>query len=240
MRLAGGTNPLVVALDVSDLERAEALAGSLAHDVGVLKVGLELFTAVGPEAALRVRRHAPVFLDLKFHDIPNTVARAAVAAARLGVDMFTLHLSGGSMMARRAVDELEAHCQVYRVPRPKVLGVTVLTSLSAEDLEQLGVGRSVEDQVVTLAEIGKSAGLDGVVCSPREARIIREACGRELLIVTPGIRPEGSEQDDQSRTLTPKVALEAGADYLVVGRPIVKAADPLEAAETILLQMDGA
>jgi len=144
------------------------------------------------------------------------------------------------MMARRAVDELEAHCQVYRVPRPKVLGVTVLTSLSAGDLEEIGVGRSIEDQVVALAEMGKSAGLDGVVCSPREARIIREACGRDLLIVTPGIRPEGSEQDDQSRTLTPRVALEAGADYLVVGRPIVKAAVPLEAAETILLQMGGA
>ena len=143
-------------------------------------------------------------------------------------------------MARRAADELEAHCQVYRVQRPKILGVTVLTSLSPADLEELGVGRSVEDQVVALAEMGKAAGLDGVVCSPREARLIREVCGREFLVVTPGIRPEGSEPDDQSRTLSPKVALEAGADFLVVGRPIVKADDPLEAAENILLQMDGA
>ncbi len=181
-----------------------------------------------------------VFLDLKFHDIPNTVARAAVSAARLGVGMFTIHLSGGPLMARRAADELEAHCQVYRVQRPKILGVTVLTSLSPADLKEIGVERSVEDQVVALAEMGKAAGLDGVVCSPLEARLIREACGREFLVVTPGIRPEGSEPDDQSRTLSPKVALEAGADFLVVGRPIIKADDPLEAAETILLQMDGA
>jgi len=121
-----------------------------------------------------------------------------------------------------------------------VLGVTVLTSLSAQDLEQLGVGRSIEDQVVTLAEMGKAAGVDGIVCSPREAGILREACGREFLIVTPGIRPEGGETDDQSRTLTPRAAIQAGADFLVVGRPIVKSEDPLEAAETILLQMDGA
>ena len=144
------------------------------------------------------------------------------------------------MMVRRSVDELEAHCQVYRLPRPKVLGVTVLTSLSAEDLDQIGVCRSIEDQVVALAGMGKAAGLDGIVCSPREARIIRETCGRDFLIVTPGIRPGGGDTDDQSRTLTPRAALLAGADYLVVGRPIVKSEDPLEAAETILLEMDGA
>ncbi|OLD64129.1 MAG: orotidine 5'-phosphate decarboxylase [Acidobacteria bacterium 13_1_40CM_2_68_5] len=232
---------LIVALDVGSRENALSLVAALRPKVQRFKIGMELFTTCGPPLVREIlEKGGQVFLDLKFHDIPNTVARSAVAAARLGVGMFTVHLSGGSMMARRAVDELEAHCQVYRVPRPKVLGVTVLTSLTTDDLEQLGVGRSVEDQVVALAEMGKSAGLDGVVSSPREARLIREACGRDLLIVTPGIRPEGSEQDDQSRTLTPKIALEAGADYLVVGRPIVKADDPLEAAETILLQMDGA
>jgi orotidine-5'-phosphate decarboxylase len=205
------------------------------------KIGVELFTACGPPLVREIlEKGGQIFLDLKFHDIPNTVARAAVAAARLGVGMFTIHLSGGAMMARRSVDELEAHCQVYRVPRPKVLGVTVLTSLSAEDMDQLGIGRSIEDQVVTLAGLGKAAGLDGIVCSPREARIIRESCGRDFLIVTPGIRPEGGDADDQSRTLTPRAAIEAGADYLVVGRPIVKSEDPLEAAESILLQMDGA
>ncbi len=232
---------LIVALDVSSRDSALALVAALRPRVQRFKVGMELFTACGPPLVREIRdKGGQVFLDLKFHDIPNSVARAAVAAARLGVGMFTLHLSGGSMMVRRAVDELEAHCQVHRVPRPKVLGVTVLTSLSAEDLDQIGVSRSIEDQVAALAGMGKAAGLDGVVCSPREARIIRETCGRDFLIVTPGIRPDGGAADDQSRTLTPKAALEAGADYLVVGRPIVKSDDPLEAAETILLQMEGA
>jgi orotidine-5'-phosphate decarboxylase len=231
---------LIVALDVNSRDSALSLVQTLRPRVQRFKVGLELFTACGPALVREIlEKGGQVFLDLKFHDIPNTVARAAVSAARLGVGMFTIHLSGGPLMARRAADELEAHCQVYRVQRPKILGVTVLTSLSPADLEELGVGRSVEDQVVALAEMGKAAGLDGVVCSPLEARLIREVCGREFLVVTPGIRPEGSEPDDQSRTLTPKVALEAGADFLVVGRPIVKADDPLEAAENILLQMDG-
>lgn len=232
---------LIVALDVNSRESALALVAALRPRVQRFKIGVELFTACGPALVREIlEKGGQIFLDLKFHDIPNTVARAAVAAARLGVGMFTIHLSGGSMMVRRSVDELEAHCQVYRVPRPKVLGVTVLTSLSAEDLDQIGVCRSIEDQVVALAGMGKAAGLDGIVCSPREARIIRETCGRDFLIVTPGIRPGGGEADDQSRTLTPRAALLAGADYLVVGRPIVKSEDPLEAAETILLQMDGA
>ncbi|HYS04885.1 MAG TPA: orotidine-5'-phosphate decarboxylase [Candidatus Dormibacteraeota bacterium] len=235
------TDRLIVALDVNSRDSALSLVQTLRPRVQRFKVGLELFTACGPALVREIlEKGGQVFLDLKFHDIPNTVARAAVSAARLGVGMFTIHLSGGPLMARRAADELEAHCQVYRVQRPKILGVTVLTSLSPADLEELGVGRSVEDQVVALAEMGKAAGLDGVVCSPLEARLIREVCGREFLVVTPGIRPEGSEPDDQSRTLSPKVALEAGADFLVVGRPIVKADDPLEAAENILLQMDGA
>ncbi len=235
------TDRLIVALDVNSRDSALSLVQALRPRVQRFKVGLELFTACGPPLVREIlEKGGQVFLDLKFHDIPNTVARAAVAAARLGVGMFTIHLSGGPLMARRAADELEAHCQVYRVQRPKILGVTVLTSLSPADLEEIGVGRSIEDQVVALAEMGKAAGLDGVVCSPLEARLIREACGREFLVVTPGIRPEGSAPDDQSRTLSPKVALEAGADFLVVGRPIIKADDPLEAAETILLQMDGA
>ncbi len=235
------TDRLIVALDVNSRDSALSLVQTLRPRVQRFKVGLELFTACGPALVREIlEKGGQVFLDLKFHDIPNTVARAAVSAARLGVGMFTIHLSGGPLMARRAADELEAHCQVYRVQRPKILGVTVLTSLSPADLEELGVGRSLEDQVVALAEMGKAAGLDGVVCSPLEARLIREVCGREFLVVTPGIRPEGSETDDQSRTLSPKVALEAGADFLVVGRPIVKADDPLEAAENILLQMDGA
>ncbi len=232
---------LIVALDVNSRESALALVASLRPRVTRFKVGTELFTACGPGLIREILdRGGQVFLDLKFHDIPNTVARAAVVVARLGVGMFTIHLSGGALMARRAADELEAHCQVYRVPKPKILGVTVLTSLASADLEQLGVTRSIEEQVVSLARMAKTAGLDGVVSSPQEARSIREACGRDLLIVTPGIRPQGAEPDDQTRALTPRAAIEAGADYIVVGRPIVKARDPLEAAEGILLQMDGA
>ena len=231
---------LIVALDVPARDAALALVAALRPRLTRFKVGMELFTACGPALVREILdRGGQVFLDLKFHDIPHTVARAGVAAARLGVGMFTVHLSGGALMARRAADELEAHCQVHRIPRPRILGVTVLTSLKQADLEAVGVLRPVEDQVLALAEMAKAAGLDGVVSSPREVPRIREVCGREFLIVTPGVRPEGSEPDDQARTLTPRAALEAGADYLVVGRPIVRARDPLEAAESIILMMDG-
>src|SRR3989442_9558762 len=232
---------LIVALDVNSREGALSLVQALRPRVQRFKVGVELFTACGPPLVREIlEKGGQIFLDLKFHDIPNTVARAAVAAARLGVGMFTIHLSGGPMMARRAADELEAHCQVYRVPRPKILGVTVLTSLSAADLEKLGVGRSIEDQAVALAEMGKAAGLDGVVCSPREARLIREACGRDLLIVTPGIRPEGSEPDDQSRTQSPKGALEAGAALILGGPPLPQGPPPLQAPQKNLLHTEAA
>ena len=231
---------LIVALDVHNRDKARALVSALRPRINLFKVGLELYTACGPDLIREILGGGGgVFLDLKFHDIPNTVARAAVEAARLGVGMLTVHLSGGSLMARRAVDEVEAHCQIYRLPRPKIIGVTVLTSLGREELERLGVERSVEDQVLALAAIAREVGLDGVVASPHEVRRVREAHGQELMIVTPGIRPVGSEPEDQVRVLTPGQAIEAGADYLVVGRPIVKARDPLEAAENILLEMDG-
>ncbi len=232
---------LIVALDVNTRESALKLVAALRPRVAHFKVGLELFTACGPSLVREILSGgSQVFLDLKFHDIPNTVARASVEAARLGVGMFTLHLSGGPMMARRAVDEVEAHCQIHRLARPLIFGVTVLTSLSQDDLDQIGVPRPLEDQVQALTALARTAGLDGVVASPREVRAVRQAAGTDLKIVTPGIRLPGSEPDDQERTLTPREAIEAGADDLVVGRPIVKARDPLEAAETILLQMDGA
>jgi orotidine-5'-phosphate decarboxylase len=231
---------LIVALDVPARDAALALVAALRPRVTRFKIGMELFTACGPPLVREILdRGGQIFLDLKFHDIPHTVARAGVAAARLGAGMFTVHLSGGPLMVRRAADELEAHCQVHRIPRPRILGVTVLTSLSQADLETVGVLRPVEDQVLALAAMGQSAGLDGVVCSPQEVARIRESCGRDFLIVAPGVRPEGSDSDDQARTLTPREAILAGADFLVVGRPIVKAKDPLEAAETILLQMEG-
>jgi orotidine-5'-phosphate decarboxylase len=231
---------LIVALDVHNRDKARALVSALRPRVNFFKVGLELYTACGPDLIREILGGGGgVFLDLKFHDIPNTVARAAVEAARLGVGMLTVHLSGGSLMARRTVDEVEAHCQIYRLPRPKIIGVTVLTSLGREELARLGVERSVEDQVLALAAIAREVGLDGIVASAHEVRRVREAHGQELMIVTPGIRPMGSEPEDQVRVLTPRQAIEAGADYIVVGRPIVKARDPLEAAENILLEMDG-
>lgn len=232
---------LIVALDVSNREAALKLVAALRPRVSRFKVGMELFTACGPALVREIlAADGQVFLDLKLHDIPNTVARAAVEAARLGVGMLTVHLAGGSMMVRRAVDEVDAYCQIHRLTRPHILGVTVLTSLSDADLQQLGVTRGVDEQVLALAGMAASAGLDGVVASPREVRAVRAACGPSLKIVTPGIRPAGSEVDDQERTLTPREAIDAGADFLVVGRPIVKATDPLAAAETILLQMNGA
>ncbi len=231
---------LIVALDVPTRDKALSLVSALRPKIGFFKIGLELYTACGPSLVRDVMNGGGrVFLDLKFHDIPHTVARSAVEAARLGVAMFTIHLAGGEMMARRTVDEVEAHCQIYRLKRPRIIGVTVLTSLAQKDLQRAGVERPIEDQVLALAGLARDAGLDGVVASPREVRRVREAHGADLLIVAPGIRPEGSEPDDQSRILTPREAIEAGADYLVVGRPIVRARDPLEAAESILLQMDG-
>jgi orotidine-5'-phosphate decarboxylase len=231
---------LIVALDVNSRESALSLVAALKPKVARFKVGMELFTACGPALVREILNGGgQVFLDLKYHDIPSTVARAAVEAARLGVGMLTVHLSGGLLMARRAADEVETHCQIHRLARPKILGVTVLTSLTPADLEQIGVTRPLPEQVAALAAMARSAGLDGVVASPQEVRAVRQACGRELLIVTPGVRPAGSEPDDQSRTLTPREAIAAGADYVVVGRPIARARDPLEAAETILLEMAG-
>ena len=226
---------LIVALDTSSRDRALDLVRELRSQVGVFKVGLELFTSAGPSivkdlGALGVE----VFLDLKFHDIPNTVARAVVEAARLGVALADLHLSGGTAMARRAVDERDAYCDLHRIRRPALLGITVLTSLDAENLPVLGINRTPEHQVLALASLGREAGLDGVVASPREIAPLRREFGPDWIIVAPGIRPEGSTPDDQARTLTPREAAEAGADYLVVGRPITGAPDPGAATREIL------
>ncbi len=232
---------LIVALDVSNREAALSLVAALRPKVGRFKIGLELYTACGPALVREVKEAGGrVFLDLKLHDIPNTAARAAVEISRLGVEMFTIHLTGGLLMARRVADELQAHCQIHRIPRPSVLGVTVLTSMTQSDQEEIGVTRPLAEQVLALADIATEAGLDGVVTSPQEIESMRARCGPDRLIVTPGIRPEGSEQDDQARTLTPRAAILAGADFLVIGRPVIKSSDPLAAAEAILMQMEGA
>ena len=231
---------IIVALDTSSRERALDLVRILRDDVGLFKVGLELYTAAGPSIVRDlVDLGVEVFLDLKFHDIPSTVARAVVHATRLGVALLDLHLSGGETMVRRAVDEMEAACALHSIRRPLLLGVTVLTSLGPGDLGSLGIGRSPEEQVLALASLGKVAGLDGVVASPREIAPLRQRFGPDWLLVTPGIRPEGSPPDDQARTLTPRQAREAGADYLVVGRPITGAPDPREATRDLLRTLAG-
>ncbi len=220
---------VIVAMDVEGKEKALDLAGKLQGSGCWLKVGLELYSMEGPAIIQDLKELGfPVFLDLKLHDIPNTVERAVRGLIAWGADIINVHCSGGyEMMARAA----EAVCaQSDNRQRTKLIGVTVLTSLSDKVLqEDLGVGRSLESQVIGLAQLAQRAGLDGVVASAREATALRKACGQEFLLVTPGIRPAWSEQNDQVRILTPREAIKAGSSYLVVGRPVTRAADPLEA-----------
>jgi orotidine-5'-phosphate decarboxylase len=223
------TNPIYVALDTPMLDAASALAARVAPHVGGLKVGLEFVSANGPEGVRAiVKSGRPVFLDVKLHDIPNTVAGAMKALAPLGAAIINVHASGGPAMMRAAA---EAAASVQ--PRPKVIAVTVLTSLEAADLAAMGISGSPMEQVVRLAKLTKESGVDGVVCSPLEIEAVRAACGPDFLIVTPGVRPAGGALDDQRRVMTPERALAAGADLLVIGRPITGAADPAAAARAI-------
>ncbi|MHB8927001.1 MAG: orotidine-5'-phosphate decarboxylase [Bacillota bacterium] len=241
-----GRERLIVAVDVPDLDGARRLLDLLGEEVDWFKVGLELYTAVGPRAVeLLVEARKRVFLDLKFHDIPNTVAGAARSAARLGVAMFNVHAHGGPAMMRAAA---EAVAGLGENDRPLVIGVTVLTSLDQMGLEEIGVSRPLEGQVLAMAALTHRAGLDGVVASPREASAVKASEGPGFLTVTPGVRPawggggrggggpgsDGVSGDDQKRVLTPGEAVRAGSDYLVVGRPITAAADPRKAAGLII------
>ncbi|MBI4590602.1 MAG: orotidine-5'-phosphate decarboxylase [Candidatus Rokubacteria bacterium] len=227
---------LIVALDVESLPRAERLVDRLHGVVGAWKIGAQLFTACGPAAVeLLQKRGGAVFLDLKFHDIPATVAGAVREAARLEVFMLTVHASGGSPMLKAAAEAAREAAREFNVARPLCLAVTVLTSLDRALLQrELGVALSVEGHVLHLSQLARAAGLDGSVCSPQEIRAVRNALGREWAIVTPGVRPAGSGADDQIRVATPEAAIRAGADYLVVGRPITEAPDPRAAASAIL------
>lgn len=228
---------LIVALDVSGTKEALALVDKLGNDVSFYKVGLELFTAVGPTIIEQLRtRKKRVFLDLKLHDIPRTVGRAIKVAAQYGVEMLTLHASGGRAMIRAAV---EAARECVRTP-PKLIAVTALTSLDQQDLNDLGIGRPANVHVMALADLSIRSGANGLVCSPQEVEALRARFGQTPILVTPGIRLSGGEAGDQKRVATPGAAAKAGSSFLVVGRPILEAPDPQAAARTILGEIERA
>ncbi|OPX86782.1 MAG: Orotidine 5'-phosphate decarboxylase [Pelotomaculum sp. PtaB.Bin104] len=232
-------NPLIVALDVDTVDEAEALAGALAPYTGALKVGMQLFNSAGPEAVRRlIEKKASVFVDLKLHDIPNTVAGAARALTRLGAAIFNVHAAGGRAMMQEAANAARDEAGKSGIKPPQVIAVTVLTSIDEVIFSQeLGFHGSIEDRVVAWARLAQEAGLDGVVASPKEISAIRKACGKDFVIITPGVRPAGAAANDQKRTMTPYEAVNLGASYLVVGRPVTAAQDPVEAARAILKEI---
>jgi orotidine-5'-phosphate decarboxylase len=236
---------LIVALDFDSLSTALNFAKKVAGAVGMFKIGAQLFTAAGPEAVRQVAALGPqIFLDLKFHDIPNTVAGAVMAAASLpGVQLMNIHATGGTAMMHAAAQAISAGVPMG-ADRPRLLAVTLLTSLDAKAIREVGIGGPPNSRVVRLAKLAQKSGVDGVVASVQEAKAVRKACGREFLIVTPGVRPEdkngNSQKDDQSRTATAFEAIRAGADYIVVGRPILTAPDPQAAAQKIVEEIAAA
>jgi orotidine-5'-phosphate decarboxylase len=228
-------NPIIVALDVPEVQTALDLAAKVAPVVGAFKIGSELFTSAGPDIVRRIRATgASVFLDLKFHDIPNTVAKAVAAATRLDVQMLTIHTSGGSEMMRAAEQAAQQTALQSGRNAPLVLGVTVLTSMDSNNLAEIGVQANVGHQVERLATLASKSGIRGLVCSPLEITALRQVLPSSMQLVTPGIRTGAEKADDQKRTLTPKEALDAGANWLVIGRPIYAAENPRAAAEKIL------
>ncbi len=222
---------VIVALDTSEEETALNLVKLLKNKISTFKVGLELFCSQGPSIVKKITNEGcKVFLDLKFHDIPNTVAGAARAAAKTGAYMFNVHASGGREMMEKA---REAANQIDSDTKPIILGVTVLTSIDQKDLIDINITESPINQVITLAKLTKESGLDGVVASPKEISAIRKATGEDFLIVTPGVRPTWAAKGDQKRVMTPAEALDVGASYIVVGRPVTAARDPVEALDKL-------
>ncbi len=236
--IAEAKKRLIFALDVDSFEEAQEWVKRLHTKVGLFKIGKQLFTKCGPEIVEMVRAEGgEVFLDLKYHDIPNTVAKAGVEACRLGVKMFNVHALGGLEMMQQTVTEVNAWCAADNSERPIMLAVTILTSSTEETLKKIGIDRPVSEMVPRLAALAKEAGFDGVVASPKEVGLIRQTCGDDFNIVTPGVRPSFASLDDQKRVTTPSEAISNGADYLVVGRPISAAADPVAAADLILQEI---
>lgn len=230
---------IILALDVSEPDYALELVDRFGEQIEIFKVGLELFSSAGPRVVKDIQgKGKKVFLDLKFHDIPNTVARAALAAARLGVHMFNIHASAGRDAMRRCRDAVVELCLKENLPRPLMLGVTVLTSIGPEALKsELGIQHSLRTHVKHLAAHALEAGLDGVIASGHEVAVIRRHCGEKFLIVTPGIRPSWSPPDDQKRTMTPRQAIREGADYLVIGRSILEQPDSLKALDLVTVEI---
>lgn len=229
--------PVVVALDFENKAEAINLVSQLDPKLCRLKVGKEMFTHFGPALVKELQQYKfDVFLDLKFHDIPNTVAKAVKAAADLGVWMVNVHASGGSRMMSAARESLVS----YGTDKPHLIAVTVLTSMEQSDLTELGITLTPQQQVVKLATLTQQAGLDGVVCSAQEATLLKQQFGKDFMLVTPGIRPASSAADDQRRVMTPAQALNAGVDYMVIGRPITKAAQPLDALHAIVRELSNA
>ncbi len=238
--MSEGRKRIAVALDASEKDRILELARLVGPETGVLKVGLEAFCAHGPGLVREVASIAPVFLDLKLHDIPNTVGGAAAAAARTGASILNVHAGGGPEMMRAAGERAREAAAAAGLPVPRVIAVTVLTSLDAAALSAVGLSGTPREAALRLALLAQRSGLDGVVCSPEEIEAIRSACGPEFLLVVPGIRPAGSAAGDQKRIATPGAAARAGADLLVIGRPVTGARDPAAAARAIAAEIDGA
>jgi len=226
---------IIFALDVEHFAEAQRWVNLLKDRIGLFKVGKQLFTHAGPKVVDMIRQKGQkVFLDLKYHDIPNTVAKAGEEATKLNVAMFNLHTLGGFEMMKKTVEASRAIAKNLGIPKPIILAVTILTSMDEGALKEVGVQGPLIEEVGRLASLASKAGVDGVIASPQEIGIIRERCGGKFLIVTPGIRAPSDKKDDQKRTLTPKEAISAGANYLVIGRPIKEAKDPLEAVQKII------
>lgn len=229
---------LIIALDVDTQDKAMRLVDTLKNDVRLFKVGLELFSSCGPSIVEdAAKKGCKVFLDLKFHDIPNTVSRAAVSVAGLGAFMFNVHALGGFEMMRKAAEAVKEESLRLKIVAPKIIAVTILTSMDQAELDKTGISGDAAGAVLRLAKLAKDAGLDGVVASPSEIKILRESLGKDFIIVTPGVRPEWAAAQDQKRVATPGRAISDGASFIVVGRPVTEAKNQREAAQKILKEM---